>query len=210
MSRHGMFPGVSRPERGVSAHALDAANVLVISIRWTSQNLCAIAKQNFAFLVSFILLLCARAKAAVDSERVAYTRVTAVQRRKTWKVYETRLSGTIPMPASVSNCPPPPRGFSGGRHCCLRRPLPVRRYYRTIILGFSNGGIVEGYSATSISKSAPRRVFDGRCSVDPSEALGQNQSSGQSGSCERDWHARVLNMNGVWRWHTHLGARGRL
>ena len=81
---------------------------------------------------------------------------------------------------------------------------------RTILLGFSNGGIVEGYPTTSISKSAPRRVFDGRCSVDPSEALGQNQSSGQSGSWERDWHARVLNMNGVWRWHTHLEARGHL
>lgn len=39
--------------------------------------------------------------------------------------------------------------------------------------------------------SAPRRVCDGRCFVDPSEALGQDQSGGQSGSWERDWHARV-------------------
>ena len=57
MSRHEMFPDVSRPERGVSAHALDAANVLVISIRWTSQELFAIAKLRFSSLVPSILLL---------------------------------------------------------------------------------------------------------------------------------------------------------
>jgi hypothetical protein len=63
-------------------------------------------------LVSSILFLCARAKVAVDLERVAFSGVVMAQQWKTLRVYETRLSGTTPVLAPVGNCPTPPRGFA--------------------------------------------------------------------------------------------------
>lgn len=90
--------------------------------------------------------------------------------------YETELSGTVLVPASVSKCPTPPRGFAKvgivAYDGLFRFVGIIQRYYRE-----SSCGIVEGYPTSITLMPAPQRVFYGwlRCGSVRGAGVGQNQ-----------------------------------
>lgn len=83
----------------MSAHALDVANLLAISHTLDVSKVVRDRQATFFFFGIIHLALTCKSKSSSGFGKSGIQRVTVVQRRKTLRVYETRLSGTTLMPA---------------------------------------------------------------------------------------------------------------